>query len=90
MPRARFTVRALMVAVAVAAVPLYLYHRSARLWALAVQHARICAAGLMPATTGPASWSARAMHHYRMSIKYDLASRRLWLPVAPDPHEPES
>jgi hypothetical protein len=113
MPRARFTVRGLMIAVAVAGAllgaaveALRLRRRSAEYAALAGRHAAnertfraIAAAGpggaLLLIAHGPGTRSRRttpgaeADHEAALRLKYERAARYPWLPVAPDPPEPE-
>jgi hypothetical protein len=46
-----------------------------------------------PAGWGPARYLRRLKasigHHHAMALKYESAARYPWLPVAPDPPEPE-
>jgi hypothetical protein len=123
-PRVRFTVRRLMVAVVIAGIVLgieRLWHRSAEYAGIAGQHARkaigwdehvswldgVAAKHARKAATGTGDsrsrdrenadkWAAvangyRGMkgYHEAMRDKYAHAARYPWLPVAPDPPEPE-
>ena len=96
-PRVRFTVRRLMIAVAVVGIILGPYttcrNRAARFDERCEWHYRRIDELLRGVYYGDdAAWrrvAARAAWHTEMHEKYDLASRRPWLPVAPDPPEPE-
>src|SRR5262245_15623754 len=104
MPRPRFTVPCLMLAVAVAGVILgMLAERRARFRGLADSHTYY--AGIRRAASRKhtkmtrdnfAAESARTKKalawskwHEIQSAKYDRAARYPWLPIAPDPPEPE-
>ena len=86
----RLTIRRLMVAVAVVAAPLacgaWAARRAATFREISAYHAlewsRID-------TTGTQEVDARAEWHRAMEMKYRDAARYPWLPVAPDPPEPE-
>lgn len=100
LPRPRFSVRRLMLAVALVAVALIFYIRVARPWydrRSARFHERVsyhqtlwiwergsrqrgCVVIVTP--------QLRAYHN-AMAAKYDWAERYPWLPVSPDPPEPE-
>ena len=100
LPRVRFTLRRLMVVVAMAATVMgsvtYLKRRSAQFRAIYFNQAlkaeewNWLAAKL---ETRRDSRSVNALSIYKfhkfMAEKYDLAARRPWLPVNPDPTEPE-
>ncbi len=81
--RPRFTVRRLMVAVAImgliCGVSTHLYRRSAHFHRLAVRHHSI---GYTSSST------SKIEHHLALSEKYERASRYPWLSVEPDPPEP--
>jgi hypothetical protein len=84
LPRPRFTMRWLMVAVAIVALGLgilaELHRRSARFAQIAWHHeieADIC------------SSTTKAQHHLDLTRRYQHAARYPWLPVAPDPPEPQ-
>jgi hypothetical protein len=96
LPRVRFTVRRLMVAVAVAAVVLgglayaarlaqlrRLYYRRATELRYAEQTYR------HPSYRDEVQDVAAANRLGQMAEKYEKAADRPWLPVAPDPAEPE-
>lgn len=79
LPRARFAVRRLMVAMAIVAVATVWWAekskgRIAPFMYKAVMHS------VEPDPTG---------YHARMVAKYEWAARYPWLPVWPDPPEPE-
>lgn len=104
LPRVRFTVRGMMVAVAVAALVGYAirlnrlssrYEGKARKCAL-TRHLAVsmeCGSMIVP------SWmqdhriddlrSRRIAHYDSLAFKYRHAARYPWLPIAPDPPEPE-
>jgi hypothetical protein len=97
-PRVRFTVRRMMVAVVIAAIPLAitgdLFRRSVAYRRVAALHetaAVECGMALKGARgtdigrllPGRISW------HARMYAKYHEAARRPWLRVEPDPPEPK-
>jgi hypothetical protein len=99
LPRMRFTVRRLMVAVAVVAVAIAgidLAHKAIGYRLAASRHAMI-QHGLVLPESGPAELIERAKRHndklraYHESLrrKYEFAASHPWLPVAPDPPEPE-
>jgi hypothetical protein len=104
-PRVRFTVRTLMVAVALAAIILgpvaYLKHRRDRFRALASRHAsqvlgyKIDSNGFRPLFLGhdglPVSprEGQRDLWHRKMKWQYDEAALRPWAPAPPDSPEPD-
>jgi hypothetical protein len=95
LPRVRFTVRRLMVAVAVVGVMLgawgWLERRRARFeermqfWYHQVEHP----AYSDPKWHGSVTLSPRDKLRARLAEKYRRAARYPFLPVAPDPPEPE-
>jgi hypothetical protein len=111
MPRVRFTVRRMMILVAVVALPLALAHwmqrRAAAFnarrnfhgprWTLTVVQPR----GEDGRANGPLYMSENGstpvgglrgrweLWNYQMYLKYERAARSPWLPVEPDPPEPE-
>jgi hypothetical protein len=106
MPRFRFTIRRMMVAVAIVGAlfgVLGLWQRSAAYAAIAERHAdeelAIVALALdaLTARDGPRlptgltlrMLMSRAVLHHKLARKYRRAARYPWLPVAPDPPEPE-
>ncbi len=89
LPRVRFTVRRMMVAVAVVAIGVVGYvnvekDRTRRVW-IAAEHAY--EAELLAKSAG--SSPAKFRWHEAMAAKYLRAARYPFLPVAPDPPEPE-
>ena len=83
-PRVRFTVRRLMVAVAIVAVVSAMLIRAAWFRALSDHHrSRIILVG------PPSPQLERTLYHMEMSNKYAKAASHPWLPVASDPPEPE-
>ncbi len=112
-PRVRFTVRRMMVAVAIAAILLGLYGWVVRLRRMSVEflaearrHADMekmlrTISGvsgrdsLVEISPGPGvPWKrntagAEADQEAALKLKYEHAARYPWLPVAPDPPEPE-
>jgi hypothetical protein len=103
LPRPRFTVRRLMVAVAVVGMVLGSGVEVVRRWLLfrerAAQHAQLVMRGMcnnpMTGTTVPDFTPAeiealrQSEYHRRLYLKYRDAASYPWLPVAPDPPEPE-
>jgi hypothetical protein len=99
--RPRFTVRRLMIAVAVVGLALataIMMRRSDEFRALAEEQADNEAASLEYADDargehGDQQRVARgeqmAVYHRALKIKYERAARYPWLPVAPDPPEPK-
>jgi hypothetical protein len=91
-PRVRLTVRRPMVAVAIAGFLLGLVvpleRRSASFQSLASAH---WSEGFGWASYGHGSseTNPRGAWHWEMFRKYDEATRRPWLPVLPDPPQPE-
>jgi hypothetical protein len=92
LPRARFTVRRMMVVVAVAGVAL----QGARLAGLSLRYRRLAESyagwGRWPRKS---SEEARARERrkvawaHALARKYERAARAPWLPVEPDPPEPK-
>jgi hypothetical protein len=100
--RVHFTVRRLMVAVEILALALTVYagieRRRARLQRVAQHHwEKVATDSVVQAdanrTIYRASPSFRdrqlAHHHVNLANKYANAARNPWLPVSPDPPEPE-
>ena len=86
----RFTVRRLMVAVAIVGVGLgwLLERRSASLRREAARHAGDGALVSLEEMYNP--WTEAGKDHHRaMTEKYRQAAHYPWLPVAPDPPEPK-
>ena len=100
LPRARFTVRRLMVVVALAATVMgsvtYLKRRSVQFRAIYLKQAFKAEEwhylwGKLETRRDSRSVNpfTKYKFHNFMAEKYDLAARRPWLPVNPDPPEPE-
>src|SRR3954464_961716 len=98
MPRVRFTVRGMMAAVAiVGALSGCLIERHTRFRRMAAQHANQKSRPWPSHTLGGDAEVDRYMlrmigkyrWHDRLEPKYERAARYPWLPVAPDPPEPE-
>ena len=102
LPRVRFTVRRMMIAVAIAGALLGLLayarglqDRSADYQRLATEHQfqSFLLTGYM-VTNGTNNETSRKFdselrsHHDRIRFKYERAARYPWLPVDPDPPEP--
>ena len=100
--RLRFTVRRLMVAVAIVGILLgaWIGLERRRVWlqGLLERHqdrAQLCELYkfIGKLDRKPAAWIARHQarfeHHLAMMRKYERAARHPWLPLAPDPPEPE-
>jgi hypothetical protein len=85
MPRLRFTIRRMMVAVAIVAVGLWLHRRSAHFWVTAFDHSRMVQQGMGP-LTGMEGWkmTPKGRYHHDMTLKYERAARYPWLPVITD------
>jgi hypothetical protein len=91
MPRLRFTVRRMMVAVAIAAliVGAEAWRRRTRDYYRAkAMHFYAKANELLLSKDGFERHRDRYSYYLRMSLKYAKAHNRPWLPVAPDPPEP--
>jgi hypothetical protein len=90
LPRVRFTVRRMMIAVAVVGVALgmclWMVRRSKIFRERSNDHGRTWAAMM---ERGMEPGNGLADYHRRLSEKYDRAALIPWLPVAPDPPEPE-
>jgi hypothetical protein len=90
LPCVRFTVRRLMVAVAVVAVAAGGLH----LWELRVLYLRtallheVLSSLFQEGHACAGRDPGRSAHHQVLRIKYERAARRPWLPVEPDPPEP--
>jgi hypothetical protein len=91
------TTRRWMIAVAVVAVAsaigLGLRRRSARFDRLADHHFALAGPSYPRPTgwelSGPAIFTPLGSWHFALARKYHRAARRPWLPVPPDPPEPE-
>ena len=105
MPRFRFTIRRIMVAVAIVGVIVGLWQRSAEFHRKAVALAfsswpQRLVPDRLPFIVIPEMYRARDEKRRRlerweswriaMSAKYERASHYPWFPVAPDPPEPDS
>lgn len=94
LPQVRFTVRQMMFVVAIVALAMgcvsWCSSRAARFDDLANQHYRASmkTVGIEPDTCNAFS-TPRSIYHEEMAKKYAYAYRKPWLPVAPDPPEPE-
>ena len=103
-PRVRFTVRRLMVAVALLSLLLGLVAQRERLLRLSSYHAEqshltmIVQQSNLPAAADavgaqqPGAYlspTPRSQWHTRMFMKYQASASRPWLPVEPDPPPPE-
>jgi hypothetical protein len=88
-PRVRFTVRRMMVAIAVVAIYLgwsrWMERRSERFRALWVEHVNKIGVISSPR---PSPHEVQGYYHLKMCEKYRAAMNRPWLPVEPDPPEP--
>ena len=94
LPRARLTVRWMMIGVALAALAIgSMVARSRRMGEVAARHdaQAIEHSQMMPLPNGGLAelLDNRGQWHRAMAEKYRHAARRPWLPVAPDPPEPE-
>lgn len=102
LPRVRFTVRRMMVAVAILALALTAYagieRRRARLQRLAQFHwEKVAANSVVQADANPTIYRASASlrnrqlahYHVNLAYKYANAARHPLLPVATDPPEPK-
>ena len=89
MPRFRFTVRRMMVVVAIVAILIALKVRRDRFVALAAHYAMKEELTLGTADAVLASDRAKAARRERLRVTYTRAARYPWLPVAPDPPEPQ-
>lgn len=102
MPRVRFSVRRMMIAVAIVVMivltAIFLNRRSDEFWGRAAYHRGGEAMSRAVAfrawrLNGDARLIAHAeqmeAQHRTLELKYEHAARYLWLPVAPDPPEPE-
>jgi hypothetical protein len=87
LPRVRFTVRRMMVAVAVLAISMAAGLR----WFDLRSRARAYAfwAAVSPVSFKGPKGERLATHYDLLRLKYEWAARYPWLPVAPDPPEPE-
>jgi hypothetical protein len=89
MPRVRFTVRWMMVAIAVVAIYFgwsrWMERRSERFRALWIEHINKVGEISSPK---PSPHEVQGYYHLKMGEKYRAAMNRPWLPVEPDPPEP--
>jgi hypothetical protein len=84
LPRPRFSVRRMMVAVAIVGVVLGVFMRAARLQQVSDYHrSRI----ILISPPDPRVYTT--LYHIQMANKYSDAARHPWLPVTPDPAEPQ-
>ncbi|WP_435016358.1 hypothetical protein TA3x_003923 [Tundrisphaera sp. TA3] len=94
LPHVRFTVRRMMVAVAMASVVFALaaslLRRSSEFRRRATLH-RLAYAKIHPNTGAfPDLYlSDKELHHIDLATKYERAARYPWLPIEPDPPEPK-
>jgi hypothetical protein len=95
MPRVRFTVRRMMVAVAmlaaIMAVGAGLQRRRDRFERLFSHHRGLAGPRVIRSFDpgNPVFKTARGRWHWDLSMKYGEAARYPWLPLPPDPPEPE-
>jgi len=108
LPRVQFTVRRMMVAVAVVGLLLATGMWAAKMWRLSRGHRAITSShatleaevrfwvaewercpGSALRTQMMGEQARKADNSRRMMLKYDRAACYPWLPVAPDPPEPE-
>ena len=93
LPRVRFTVRRMMIAVAVVALAIGMVARSRQMSKIADRHAAqiLEHSQMMPLPNGAfaALLDNRGEWHQAMVAKYRRVARFPWLPVEPDPPEPE-
>ena len=103
LPRVRLTIRRLMIAVAIVAmlagIAIEISRRRARFHELAVHYRRMerntfhrgyyISATLEEFEEYSRRWPRLKPYYTEMTGKYELAERRPWMPVAPDPPEPE-
>jgi hypothetical protein len=89
----RLTVRPMMIVVAVVGLVLapasWLYRRTARMKSIAHFHDQACIQALMVTPGCILIESPRSRFHDELAKKYHWAARYPWLPVEPDPPEPE-
>jgi hypothetical protein len=89
LPSLRFTVRRLMVAVAIAGIGLslvaWMARRSATFHAKAALHLDLAFEASLDSRIDP----RQVDYHGNLANKYASAARYPWLPVAPDQPEPE-
>jgi hypothetical protein len=88
MPRVRFTIRRLMVAVAIVAIYFgwsrWMERRSDRFRSLWIEHLYKFVEISSPKPLD----EVQGYYHFKMGEKYRAAMNRPWLPVEPDPPEP--
>ena len=90
-PRARFTVRWMMVAVAIVAMGAAtsgLFARREEYQRRALTH-ELLAYFLRRGCSNIAPQPSRASYHEELQLKYERAARFPWLAVEPDPPEPD-
>ena len=96
LPRVRFTVRRIMAVVAIVGVGFGVFHwvewRAATFRQLAIHYRKDCdwfyvLRGLAEPQSG--TIGRRFAHQKAMAEKYAWAARYPWLPVEPDPPEPD-
>jgi hypothetical protein len=87
-PRIRFTVRRMMVAVAIMAVLLGLFGWMDRRAGLFRERRDFHRVHWSAIDEGFEVEAPPAAYHRAMAEKYRIAAERPWLPVAPDPPEP--
>jgi hypothetical protein len=92
MPRVRFTIRRMLVAIAVVAVYLgwsrWMERRSERFRALWIDHIDKVGTISSPKPALLSPHEVQGYYHLKMGEKYRAAMNRPWLPVEPDPPEP--
>jgi hypothetical protein len=85
LPRLRFTIRLLMLMVALAACSVWGY----RMWRVSREHARVERRLTHFRIGRPIADAAeKAAYDAALARKYERAARHPWLPVGPDPPQP--
>jgi hypothetical protein len=84
LPRPRFSLRRMMVAVAIVGVVFGVLVRAARFQQVSDYHR-----GRIILISPPDPRVHVTLYHMQMANKYSYAARHPWLPVTPDPPEPQ-
>ena len=91
LPRVRFTVRRMMVLVAILGLMIAAFERRQRFGWIASEHRAHVPKHMFPTKPvgmGDKEWRPLEWHE-SMARKYEYAASHPWLPVAPDPPEPK-
>jgi hypothetical protein len=88
-PRVRFTLRRMVVGIAILGLAFGVTSWLQRMRGRAISYQSMADRHAKLMVRGSHNSTARMRHHLTLRDKYEEAARYPWLPVAPDPPEPE-